>query len=164
MRKPDLRPVASHNHTGMQWRLLICLSLVSLLAIAALEEGLVIPSKTRAASGVSAGRRADTPGHTLLDPNNASASMVTEAKRTYGILPLGFEVNQGQTDSEVKFLTRAQGHELFLTSIGAVITLAKPETTRTHGSLRESNQEPEPPPVPPTSLLYMPFKESQPST
>lgn len=41
----------------------------------------------------------------------------------YGKLPLSFEVNQGQTDAQVKFLARADGYTLFLTGDGAVFLL-----------------------------------------
>ena len=41
----------------------------------------------------------------------------------YGKLPLAFEVNQGQTDGRVKFLSRGRGYALFLTGDEAVLTL-----------------------------------------
>jgi Beta-propeller repeat len=37
--------------------------------------------------------------------------------------PLGFEANTGQFDREVRFLSRDQGHTLFLTTTGAVMAL-----------------------------------------
>jgi hypothetical protein len=43
----------------------------------------------------------------------------------YGKLPLSFEINQGQTDPRVKFLSRGSGYVLFLTSDEAVLTLHK---------------------------------------
>src|SRR6266478_3280243 len=45
------------------------------------------------------------------------------ASESYGKLPLSFEVNQGQTDSEVKFLSRGSGYNLFLTATEAVLSL-----------------------------------------
>jgi len=42
---------------------------------------------------------------------------------TYGKRPLSFEANQGQTDSEVRFLSRGKGYSLFLTSNEAVLSL-----------------------------------------
>jgi hypothetical protein len=45
---------------------------------------------------------------------------------TYGKLPLSFEVNRGQVDSQVKFLSRGSGYTLFLTPTEAVLKLAKP--------------------------------------
>ncbi len=42
---------------------------------------------------------------------------------SYGKLPLSFEVNQGQTDPQVKFLSRGRGYALFLTGDEAVLSL-----------------------------------------
>src|SRR5262249_18562772 len=41
----------------------------------------------------------------------------------FGNLPLSFEPNQGQTDAQVRFLSRNPGYNLFLTSNEAVFTL-----------------------------------------
>src|SRR5437667_4723399 len=49
-----------------------------------------------------------------------SQSQISEA---YGKLPLSFEANQGQTDSQVKYLSRGNGYSLFLTSNEAVLAL-----------------------------------------
>ena len=43
--------------------------------------------------------------------------------KTYGQFPLSFEPNRGQTDSQVKFLSRAPGYTLFLTANEAVLRL-----------------------------------------
>jgi hypothetical protein len=42
---------------------------------------------------------------------------------SYGRLPLSFETNRGQTDSQVKFLSRGSGYSLFLTGNEAVLAL-----------------------------------------
>ena len=52
--------------------------------------------------------------------DQATRARVSEA---IGKLPLIFEANQGQTDSQVKFLSRGGGYSLFLTSTEAVIQL-----------------------------------------
>jgi len=44
---------------------------------------------------------------------------------TYGKLPLTFEQNQGQTNSQVKFLARGSGYTLFLTPDSAVLALQR---------------------------------------
>jgi hypothetical protein len=44
---------------------------------------------------------------------------------TYGRLPLAFEANQGQTDPQVKFVSRGASYNLFLTATEAVLTLQK---------------------------------------
>ena len=43
----------------------------------------------------------------------------------YGKLPLSFEANQGQANSQVRFVARGQGYSLFLTDSAAVLTLTK---------------------------------------
>jgi hypothetical protein len=48
------------------------------------------------------------------------------AVESYGRLPLSFEVNKGQTDPRVKFLSRGSGYSLFLTENEAVLSLRKP--------------------------------------
>ena len=45
--------------------------------------------------------------------------------QSYGKLPLSFEINQGQTDSTVKFLSRGTGYSLFFTGNEAVLALHK---------------------------------------
>ena len=48
----------------------------------------------------------------------------------YGKLPLYFEANRGQTDSEVKFLSQGRGYTLFLTLREAVLSLHNPKEGR----------------------------------
>ena len=50
----------------------------------------------------------------------------TRLVQSYGKLPLSFEANQGQTEAQVKFLSRGRGYTLFLTSNEAVLALRKP--------------------------------------
>jgi hypothetical protein len=47
------------------------------------------------------------------EPRDANSA--ASVKSDYGKLPLSFEPNKGQTDREVKFLTRSSGYALFLT-------------------------------------------------
>jgi len=42
---------------------------------------------------------------------------------SYGRLPLSFEANQGQVDSQVRFLARGNGYAVFLTDSGAMLRL-----------------------------------------
>jgi hypothetical protein len=53
-------------------------------------------------------------------------SATARIAEAYGRLPLSFEANRGQTDGEVKFLSRGGGYSLFLTSTEAVLSLKKP--------------------------------------
>ncbi len=45
---------------------------------------------------------------------------------SFARLRLSFEANQGQTDAQVKFLSRGRGYTLFLTPAEAVLALARP--------------------------------------
>src|SRR5438445_5465133 len=77
-------------------------------------------AKTREAPIPSARAAADEP--TRLRANEA-----------YGKVPLSFEINQGQTDARVKFLSRGAGYNLFLTPTEAVLSL---EQSRGAGEVR----------------------------
>ncbi len=54
-------------------------------------------------------------GATLSQPDAATQAHLTAA---YGQLPLSFEVNKGQTDPRVNFLTQGAGYTAFLTPTG----------------------------------------------
>jgi hypothetical protein len=60
---------------------------------------------------------------TLAKPDHVTQVRVSEA---YGKLPLHFEVNQGQTNEQVKFLSRGGGCILFLALNEAVLALHQP--------------------------------------
>src|ERR1039458_5281252 len=47
----------------------------------------------------------------------------TRIANLYGKIPLTFERNDGQTDSQVKFLSRGPGYTLFLTERSAVLAI-----------------------------------------
>src|SRR5262245_44844691 len=47
------------------------------------------------------------------------------AVQSYGQLPMAFEVNSGQTDPKVKFISRGPGYAVFLISSGPVFSLTK---------------------------------------
>ena len=61
--------------------------------------------------------------------NAATAAQDAQARRKvvegYGKLPLAFEANGGQAPSQVKFLARGPGYEVFLTGEEAVLSLSK---------------------------------------
>ena len=60
---------------------------------------------------------------------------ITNVRRVnaYAKLPLSFEVNQGQTDGRVKFLSRGPGYTLYLTSTEAVLALRKSTAGKQRG-------------------------------
>jgi hypothetical protein len=66
-------------------------------------------------------------------PAGTASAAIPEATKhralvaTYGKLPLAFEANRGQTDGQVKFLSRGPGYTLFLTPSEAVLSLRRPD-------------------------------------
>lgn len=59
-------------------------------------------------------------------PSDAIGSKARERiAENYGKIPMAFEANEGQTDAEVKFLSRGRGYSLFLTSTESVLVLRK---------------------------------------
>ncbi|AXC11964.1 Cell surface protein [Acidisarcina polymorpha] len=63
----------------------------------------------------------------LVSPMKVASPAIAAA---YGKLPLSFEANQGQSDPQVKFLSRGQGYSLFLTDNAAVLALSKDLTSQ----------------------------------
>ena len=49
-------------------------------------------------------------------PAGVSEDAVAKSRASYGRLPISFELNRGQTNKKVKFLSRGQGFGLFLNS------------------------------------------------
>jgi len=79
----------------------------SLLSAASYQEAKVTPRLVNAGSG-------------------EAVSKASERSRqlNFASLPVAFEPNLGQTDSQVKYLARGNGYTLFLTSSEAVLSLA----------------------------------------
>jgi hypothetical protein len=72
----------------------------------------------------------------LLLASGAAAQVTSNtpavpAKASYSKIPLSFEANQGQADSQVKFLSRGDGYSLSLTSNAAVLKLRTPAGAET---------------------------------
>ena len=61
-------------------------------------------------------------------PQSATRHRHPAIEAAYGKLPLSFEVNQGQSDPDVKFLSRGRGYTLFLTATEAVLSLSSPQS------------------------------------
>src|SRR5688572_8618996 len=66
-----------------------------------------------------------------LPPSASAETQLGAAAKTriagqFGKLPLSFEINKGQVDRPVKFLSHGTGYDLFLTSTEAVLRLQKP--------------------------------------
>jgi hypothetical protein len=67
------------------------------------------------------------PFHAVSEPTSTAAKPVpaskAEVEAAYGKLPLSFEANRGQTDDQVKFLSRGHGYGLYLTATETVLRL-----------------------------------------
>ncbi len=73
----------------------------------------------------------------LMHFGKISSTVHPSLLEDYGRSSLAFEVNQGQTDSSVKFLSRGVGYSLFLTTGEAVVVLRRP-TADTRSRTAES--------------------------
>jgi len=58
----------------------------------------------------------------LCIPHEAAASPQQRINEGYAV-PLSFQPNKGQTDSQVKFLSRGRGYTLFLTATEAIVSM-----------------------------------------
>ena len=109
------------------------------------------------------------PHPTLAHRPNSPATTVKVNKpqvaENYGKLPLSFEANQGQTDSQVDFLSRGSGYTLFLTSAEAVLALRKPVASNRprRGNASPRNAEAEQAPAAPPAVLRMKLVGANPS-
>ncbi|AXC13141.1 Cell surface protein [Acidisarcina polymorpha] len=65
--------------------------------------------------------------------NSKPSALNPAVTANFAKLPLSFEANQGQTDSQVRFVSRGQGYSLFLTNREAVLALHKNEPQPVHG-------------------------------
>lgn len=95
----------------------------------------------------------ETPGITIpvdsnVATNNSPAqnqlSAATKAKvlQAYAKLPLNFEANQGQTNKQVKFLTRGNGYSVFLTPTEAVLSLSQTSRQLSIAKLQPAGKQP----------------------
>ena len=69
--------------------------------------------------------RPGAPSDALRERGGAGGRRASAAAEAFGQLPLSFEANRGQTDPQVRFLSRGPGYTLFLTPTEAVFSLRK---------------------------------------
>jgi hypothetical protein len=140
-------------------QLVLVLSLVLLLLSFPVEQNRLVrtslSSSLPSATGTSFAEatNAARPDHSQIVPPASTKQSTpagltnssTKAKEAYGVLPLSFEANSGQTSRKVKFLARGQGYGLFLTSTGAVLSLKKSsskQATKRHSVGEEQEARP----------------------
>ncbi len=73
-----------------------------------------------------------------LPTANTAAPTKARVAESFGRLPLSFELNKGQIDKRVKFLSHGPGYDLFLTSTEAVLRVQK-----STGLQAEKSKDPE---------------------
>jgi Bacterial Ig domain/IPT/TIG domain/Beta-propeller repeat/Carboxypeptidase regulatory-like domain len=88
--------------------------------------------------------------HAKTEANSSTASATAAAEKSrqasaqldesYGKLPLRFEMNKGQTDEQVKFISRGRGYTMFLTPREAVMVLENSAAPRTGNLVRQPSQ------------------------
>ena len=109
-----MMPLHEDRRERMKSALAICL--LCPLAVAPAFVSFRRPVIGKSFAGKAQGARA---------PQTANPRIV----ESYGKLPLSFEANEGQTDSQVKFISRGTGYSLFLTSTEAVLSLKTPSSS-----------------------------------
>jgi len=102
---------------------------VSVVGWCLLAAALLLPSRQEGAP-IDGGAEPSRPVGGLLANSKPSYAEQARVVGAYGKLPLGFEPNQGQTDSRVRFLSRGGGYSLFLTPDGAVLALQTAPTQK----------------------------------
>ena len=122
------------------YRFVLVLSLVVLSSLAYLSSRFssqaTLAQTSKSAHAKQAG---DQTSNTRASTIHATAGSALPASRqvtraraneVYGRLPLSFVANRDQTDSQVQFLARGSGYNLFLKSAEAVLTLHKRDNGR----------------------------------
>ncbi|HET9712874.1 MAG TPA: SBBP repeat-containing protein, partial [Pyrinomonadaceae bacterium] len=72
---------------------------------------------------------------------NTAAPTRARVAESFGRLPLSFELNKGQIDKQVKFLSHGPGYDLFLTSTEAVLRVQKPTVLQVEKSRDQDVRE-----------------------
>jgi hypothetical protein len=101
--------------------------LTGVFAVAVATAVLILAFTTRLSSRHVSQRALQTQSAQLSQsfPEQVSPAERAQVASTYGKLPLTFEANQGQSDQQVKFLSRGEGYTLFLTGDEAVLSLRR---------------------------------------
>jgi hypothetical protein len=135
-----------NGFVGVRARLLI----VSLLMSAATVMLHATPCSAASAQDIASSAEHSLALGTTSERDDA---IRVRASESYGKLPLQFEANRGQTDPQVKFLSRGAGYTLFLTSTEAIMvfTSSEPRAARAE-ALKPTSKAEERKTVTPTVL------------
>lgn len=70
-------------------------------------------------------------------PDATASNRQNEMKQAYSRMPMSFEVNQGQADEAVRYISRGHGYQVFLTADEAVLVLQTPKENSQASRIRE---------------------------
>ncbi|MGA7943515.1 MAG: SBBP repeat-containing protein [Candidatus Sulfotelmatobacter sp.] len=124
----------SNPATSPGWVCAFCI--VPVLAMIAVALLVLSPARHRGAAGTASS------GSFTSQPGTVTPAARGRIQASYAALPLAFEQNQGQTDTQVKYTARGNGYTLFLTANAAVFSLqprsaeSAPSTVRRGAELR----------------------------
>jgi len=104
------------------------------------------------AAATAPGRSADQGKNSRLSGARAEEARVSELYRK---LPLSFELNRGQVDARVKFLSRGSGITVFLTGTETVLALDSPSVPGARAASRDRRPLPEDRPPASASVVRM---------
>jgi len=149
MRNPRTIEDSFHNLRGICQFIGLLAILTSLATQVPVEGAGLAYAKVHAVSalpgndnrGHDSGIRAQTVASVTHPGTPVERASIVES---YGQIPLAFEANEGQTDPQVKFVSRGPGYSLFLTTNEAVLTLHRasrhePDSPRAKAALQEEN-------------------------
>jgi len=88
---------------------------------------------------VAAQKSEDNPSPANVAATPLDAPAKTRVAANFGKLPLSFELNKGQIDQSVKFLSHGAGYDLFLTSTEAVLRMEKPRAQQSDKTDPDAN-------------------------
>ncbi len=114
-----------------------CLKCVVAMGLTLISAATVWHARSEGASRPSR----QTPAEPGPKPGVADSVAKARLVESYGKLPLSFEANQGQTDEQVKFLTRGSGYTLLLTADEAVLWLS---SGKSDAATQTESREPSP--------------------
>ena len=117
------------NPTRRFISILVGASFMVLFANAAFAQGSASATKTSRVR-LAKNSISSSPAKPAADLSKASKQQILVS---YARLPLSFEVNQGQINNQVKFLSHGRGYTLFLTPTEAVLALEKHQASAAVG-------------------------------
>ncbi|MBZ5666681.1 MAG: hypothetical protein LAO30_19000, partial [Acidobacteriia bacterium] len=120
-----LKKISSENPPAIQMRIRVTATVV---IVAAILLAVSLSGLTRRKSAEGKESRAHAQAATRIEA--AGLGSMQSLRQQFGKWPLAFEVNEGQTDSSVAFLSRGSGYTVWLTKSEAVFGFHKEEMAK----------------------------------